>query len=187
MSISSVVKSFVVTLSVFSFILVFSAKNSLAQEVCFDSETQSPFPCPTSTPSPTPTPIPCFNSDQVEVPCPTETPLPTPTPCQTFAPDSEFPEPCPTESPTPDPIPTPLVCSGDQHANANNTQCVSYDRPGGGSSSGGGSSTTSTGQVLGASTLAATGDGNSKFAILLMLLGSAITISSLYVFKKRLV
>jgi hypothetical protein len=77
--------------------------------------------------------------------------------------------------------PPPLVCSGTQHLNAGSTQCVDYSVPDSGQPSGG---TTSTGQVLGASTLAATGDVNSKVGILLMILGSALTLGSLYAFKK---
>ncbi len=79
------------------------------------------------------------------------------------------------------PVPTPLSCGGTTHPNADNSQCVDFSIPGGGDQGGG---TTSTGQVLGASTLAATGDGNSKLGILLMVLGSALTLGSLYAVKK---
>ncbi|KKU10350.1 MAG: hypothetical protein UX13_C0014G0008 [Candidatus Woesebacteria bacterium GW2011_GWB1_45_5] len=88
---------------------------------------------------------------------------------------------CPTPIPSPDPTATPLSCSGTQHANADNSRCVDFDIPGGGQSGGG---TTSTGQVLGASTLAATGSGSSEAGLLMMILGSAMTLASLYAFKK---
>lgn len=176
-------KKFLVLVSILSLLFVFGTKTSSAM-ACEGDSCQLTSPCDGPCPTDTPTPTPCFNSDQVEVPCPTESPVPTPTPCEIFNQDSEFPVPCPTESPTPDPTATPLVCSGDQHANANNTACVSFDQPGGGSSSGGG--TTSTGQVLGASTLAATGDGTGSLGLSLMALGLSVSLSSLYVFKKRI-
>jgi hypothetical protein len=75
--------------------------------------------------------------------------------------------------------PPPLVCGDNQHLDANGTECVSFSDPG---DPGGG--TTSTGQVLGASTLAATGDSTSEFGIILMALGSLMTLSSLYAFRK---
>lgn len=83
---------------------------------------------------------------------------------------------------TPAPTPAPLVCTGTQHANANNTQCVDFEMPGPGQPSNGG--TTSTGQVLGASTLASTGDGNSIIAIMMMVLGLSLSTTALYAFKK---
>jgi hypothetical protein len=43
---------------------------------------------------------------------------------------------------------------------------------------------TSTGQVLGASTLASTGSSNSKLGLMLVLLGTGITLVSFYALKK---
>jgi hypothetical protein len=91
--------------------------------------------------------------------------------------------PGPSSTPEPTPDPTPLSCGADEHLNASSTQCVKYDMPGGGDQGGG---TTSTGQVLGASTLAATGDGNSIMAVLAMILGLTLTATgAVYAFNKH--
>jgi type VI secretion system secreted protein VgrG len=83
--------------------------------------------------------------------------------------------------------PTPPICVGEEHLNASGTICVNFS-PSGPPESGGTTTTTtttSTGQVLGVSTLASTGAGNSKLGVMLMLLGAGITLTSLYALKKR--
>ncbi len=101
-------------------------------------------------------------------------------------------EPGSCSTPTPEPTPDTDVCDNiegvqtslpeGQHFDAGGQNCVNFDQPGAGDSGGG---TTSTGQVLGASTLAATGDGNSKLGLAFMILGSTLAASSFYVLKRR--
>lgn len=86
---------------------------------------------------------------------------------------------------TPTPTSTPLSCSSDQHLDASGQNCVSYTIPGVESPSQSSGGTTSTGQVLGATTLASTGSTKSEIGITLMVLGSTLAFTSFYVFKKR--
>lgn len=89
------------------------------------------------------------------------------------------------------PTPTPPSCASDQHLDASGLNCVNFSQAGPPSQSGGSTTTTttttSTGQVLGATTLASTGSFNSNVGLVIMMVGSAITIISLYVFKKRFI
>jgi hypothetical protein len=77
-----------------------------------------------------------------------------------------------------------------QHLDASGLNCVNFSQAGPPSQSGGSTTattTTSTGQVLGATTLASTGSFNSNVGLVIMMVGSVITIISLYVFKKRFI
>lgn len=84
--------------------------------------------------------------------------------------------------PTCAPTATPLSCGGDEHLDAGGVNCVTFGVTGPAPESGG---VTSTGQVLGASTLGSTGTANSKLGIMLMLLGTGITLISFYALKKN--
>lgn len=77
-----------------------------------------------------------------------------------------------------------------QHLDASGLNCINFSQAGPPSQSGGSTTTTTTtntGQVLGATTLASTGSFNSNVGLVIMMVGSAITIISLYVFKKRFI
>jgi hypothetical protein len=71
-----------------------------------------------------------------------------------------------------------------QHLDASGQNCVSFSQAGPPPQSGG---TTSTGQVLGAKTLASTGSFNSIAGLALMIVGSIMTLGSLYAFKKKVI
>jgi hypothetical protein len=186
-------KAFTASLALFGLITLFGLKNVSAA-------VSTPTPTPTDTPTPTPISHHACNVDHMCVlvegegsdtcsaneDCLVSTPTPTPTPTPTASPcivntDTQSPTPCPTD--TPAPTPTPLVCGGNQHPDASDQNCVSFSDPGP-PPQGGSGGTTSTGQVLGASTLAATGDAESNIGIVLMLLGTAVTLSSIYALRK---
>lgn len=74
-----------------------------------------------------------------------------------------------------------------QHLDASGQNCVNFSEAGSSPQSEGTTTTTSMGQVLGATTLASTGNFNSNAGLALMLVGSVITLASLYVFKKKVI
>lgn len=124
----------------------------------------TPTPTPTSTPTPTPTPTP-FCDEEEEQCEPTPTPTPTP-----------------TDESTPTPTPTPEVlgdiCAnidGIQtsvpdglHLDASGRNCVAFEL------GGPGPSTDTSGQVLGASTLGATGLATDNAIALIFSLGASL-------------
>lgn len=141
------------------------SSNSITGPTCAAATNSTPTPTPTPTATPTGTPIGTATSEA--------TPASTPNDIcaniegiQTSVPEG-------------------------QHLDASGLNCVDWSQSGpppqSGSNSGGGGTTTntSTGQVLGASTLASTGSFNSSDSLALMLVGSVLTLGSLYVFKKR--
>lgn len=130
-----------------------------------------------NTPTPTPTEEPCPTDEPTGTPVPTATPVdsPTATPSGTVMPTA-------TSAPTDQPVvvATPLSCPENYHLNLQGTACIQFDQAGPAQNNdqpqeagiGGG-------QVLGASTMAATGiaaDGifNSIFSLGTLLLSMGI-------------
>ncbi len=116
-----------------------------------------------------------FYSGSTGTPTPTPTPTVTPTPTPS---DGEN-DPTPTPTPTPEPSVTPTVTptptpEGNQNSDSNSS-----------SSSNSGSTGGTGGQVLGASTLAFTGQTFDMVAIFATLMGLAISGGSLYALGKK--
>lgn len=124
--------------------------------------TDEPTPTPTDEPTPTPTEEPTPTPTEEPSPTPTEEPTPTPTeePSPTPTETQEEPTPTPTESPTPTSTPTPTTTG------TTSGTSTSSD-PGGPAPQG---------QVLGASTLAATG----KTDDIILAFGLILTGAGLY-------
>lgn len=110
---------------------------------------------------------------------PTATATATATGVPTASPTSE-----PTEEPTsePTPEPTPLNCPEGKHIDASGKNCVEYQFGGPSTTTGG---ATTQGQVLGASTLAATGTFAENLYLAIMALGGLLTFKGVQIaFKK---
>lgn len=102
-------------------------------------------------------------------PSPSATPTEEPTPT-----------PDPTATPVEEPTPSPLSCSGTQHLDASGRNCVDFAF--GGPSGDGGSAA---GQVLGATTMPATGSFAENIYLAIMSLGGLFTFKGLKKFFKK--
>lgn len=153
--------------------------------------TPTPTPTPTGTPTPTVTPT----GTPIITPTPTLTPTPTPEVTPTVTPEDQrdpTPTPTPTSTPTPEvtPTPTPEVTPTATPTPTPTPTTDSSTASSTGSNDGGNSSGTggqvagaSTGQVLGASTLANTGTLADGIFSGLAILGA--TLSSLGLYARR--
>lgn len=141
------------------------------------SRSPSPSPTATPTPSPSPTDSPSPSPTGTPTPSPEVSPSPNPTPTPTISPS---PSATPTQSPTPTPTPEDdhdddkddNSSDGRGGSNLDNTQA----------SVAGATSETPppTGQVLGATTLAATGAFDQQVALAFMALSTGVAVFGSY-------